>query len=57
VVAAQAANGDVFGLATGLGVTCRVTGACWHAVTVINITARAARFAVADIVKLLIDLV
>src|SRR5438477_1394725 len=56
-VAAHAANGDVFGLATGVGVTCCVTGACRHAVTVINIRARAARFAVADMVKLLIDLV
>jgi hypothetical protein len=57
VAAGHAAIGDAFGLGEVVGVSLGAMGPCWHAATVINSTAMAARFAVADIVKPLIVLV
>jgi hypothetical protein len=57
VAAGHAAIADAFGLGEGTGVTFGATDPCWHAATVIKITAMAARFAVPDSVKPLIVLV
>jgi hypothetical protein len=57
VAAGHAAIADAFGLGDAVGVTFGATGPCWHAATVTNSTAMAARFAVAEIVRPLIDLV
>jgi hypothetical protein len=57
VAAGHAARADAFGLGDVLGETDGATDPCWHAAVAIKITPIAARFAIAEIVKPLIDLV